>query len=69
MTAECGTCANGKRRGAKMMFCVLLGIDISRSHTGCGYHRSAIIMEDEGAGIIEDGAFPEVQEQREQKAG
>lgn len=42
---NCGNCTCGKPHGWVEIWCRLFGIVISRSHTGCKYHREGDLNE------------------------
>ena len=35
----CGTCAEGRRNGWRLIWCVMYGIVIHENHKGCRYHK------------------------------
>jgi len=45
---ECKTCKHAKRRGWKMVFCTLYGIDISADYDQCKTHTDKISGPEDG---------------------
>lgn len=59
---DCRTCKNAKRKGWKMTYCLLLGIDTRSDRTGCRHYQSKIVLESGDAEIIKAGSRADVRQ-------
>lgn len=46
MNKSCESCCLAKKKGQKMVYCTLFGINISASHNKCGQYKGAALIEE-----------------------